>query len=428
MISSILKLTAGLLWHDRFLLPVFFGLLASALLFQEFALTSSLVFTVGSLFIERVVVLFIQLILVLRWAKVFRVTKAKQRTGSAFSIIRYFLFGIGIWISIGIPLLLLPLALQSQWQLPVTVLLALGVLTALRLFFYFLPVPLGIYPFARALHISKEISSAAPWLQFKTFFLPLAWMVLLMNISLAPAPDGRSELWNTLASLAECIFWLLSCYTALAAGLLFLSESTWRELGFDPYRKERLASIEIRAPKGLQQLAEVKFTSLVLSLGILLSIGNHMRFLTTMPAAKIRELKIENDVKNVDLDMTLTDEQFHFRGFTPYGLYLAGESGIPVSKAIASVKIDGKDEGYFGSFQEKGEKIRLEISYEVDRSPEDLKKLEDLWLWYNNVKLIHLTPYLHTETNSASDIPDRPRNPHEHKGYQPDPHIQLNPA
>jgi len=277
------------------------------------------------------------------------------------------------------------------------------IVLVLQYFFYFAVIGLVGGNWATILAKTRAITqrdSIAPW---RCFMGPLGLTALVVAILSAPYPDGRSIAWSTLASAAESIFWLLSSYTGLAICLVLIDDPTWRHAGLDPYRAERIQTLEVQGSRGLAKILSPRFGVKLFLLATIVFVGNTFRQMTAPPTPNITIQKIHVADKRVQITVLVQDATYEFRGFRPGAFSLASNTGYPVSTGLLRAATSSSDDSVLLQFPATREPIVLYLEFVTERSAHDLMALEDLWLWYQLHPFIHLTPEMFNRLNDPLD-------------------------
>lgn len=380
----------GMLKSDRFVLLPLLALLCVAVFFDSAFEPTDLVPTWSVIILERFSQLTVFSIVVYRWRKRLELTG-----GPHIHFLRSFwqtlLVGFVLWSGLLLPLLALSYSDDQILMLVATFVATIALVLTLRLFFYYVVIGfLGgtlrqVVPSSRALTL-KEFSGP-----IRSLVGPLAITALLVSLASMPYPDGRSLFWTTLASASESVFWLLSTYTGLAFALLLIDDSSWRSAGLDPYRLQRLQTLELQGRTKAARLLSVPVGIKILLLALLVFLGNVTRQITQPPAATVTLDKLQIDDRVVRVSLKIADPEFKYRGFRPIAFNLAGETGLPVATGLSKASLSPTDDKKLSSLDPVSTPLTLYLEFPVNRSRDDLILLEDLWIWYQMKPLIHLS-------------------------------------
>jgi hypothetical protein len=374
-------ITIGYLRDDRWLLFPLFCLLSISELFELSGHLDSETKMWSALVVDRVLQLGVATIVARRWRG--RVSAA-EGTSPRFlpALLKNLTIGIALWAAIMMPLVIMSRASDSLSFLIGAAATTTALVVSLHFFFYSSVAGLLGGSLQSILQRARMITHAHPSSAFKAFIGPFALAVLVVGLLSAPYPDGRSALWTALASLGENVFWLLSCYTAMAFTMTLLQDSDWRAGGLDPYRRERLETLELKGRGYTSRLLTPKTSAKILFLAGLVLLGNLAREFTIAPGPKISLKGVQVADKEVRVELELRDPVYHFRGFKPSGFTLASESGYPVATGILRVSTNAAADEIIRTLPESSGTQTLYITFSSERSKKDLEALENLWLWY----------------------------------------------
>ena len=114
-----------------------------------------------------------------------------------------------------------------------------------------------------------------------------------------------------------------------------------------------------------------------------------MRMTELPPAPELSVIGLEIKGKELTVQLHAKDEQYRFRGFRPIFFALAGEKRSVVSKSPTEVTMREADGDVKLQVPARDE-AHLELRFSTPRAGEELKLLEDLYLWYKNVRVFKL--------------------------------------
>ena len=383
--SEIVRLTSGFIGSE----PLFFllmTLLASlcgviGIIRPELLVSHS----VPMMLMVRSIQLIVLFLITDRW----NTRLSIQRTQRSFGAwIGYILIGIGMWGAVMAPLLGLTLVESVSFLL--FFLLGMGCYLSLQYYFYQIPFLFGSQGIRNSLSISREIFQSDKLMPLKIMGSASGITVLLYAIALAPFPDGRNVALSAIAQVASGLFWVLTSYLSLSAGCMLLSDRYWHEWKLDPYRISRFETLSKHGSSVIKEILSPKGAFVAFGLGTMCLLANFFRGLDMPPPASIALESVESHDVVVTVKLKLTDEKYHFRGTYPMNFALAGESRAVISPLPDSIKEtnSGTDQRFL--IPGKETQIQLTLTFKADRSGEELKALEDLYLWYRNVKLDHV--------------------------------------
>jgi len=384
-------IAAGFLWEDRsILLPLLLILTvpgAMALLYEPLSTQYPILIGIT----KRIVDLSVLLFVCHRWIDRLQVEGHSLNTDTIF---RFLSAGLGMWLLFEVPLL----GIQAQFS-PTLTLLAIflfipATIVALRYFFYFFPIVLQIDKVTEILAVTRSYTMQNRFLAVKALLAPLAIMMFLVALTLAISPDERESYVTWLKVASTESFWLLSTYLAVAFGFTNLKAAEWSTYGFKPEREELLKGLESYGPQWIGKILKPKNGVKIILLSLLIGVGNQVRLFNTPPSVTFNVQSIEIEGSTIRLTIDLTDEEFHFSGFTPFGLTLAGEKGQSIVQPLRSpqkVFVDGVPVSWTDLVVSKDTiNLTLTVEFTTNRTSDSLKKLEDLHLWYWNARIVWL--------------------------------------
>jgi hypothetical protein len=383
-------IAAGLLKNDVFIvLPAFIILALSALI--PGLLEGSGGAYVGALMLfDRFLQLSIMSLIVLRWRKRFEHTK-KPSQGTSRVCLRLILVGFIVWGALTFPILgatLTPLPWLASLCLLV---FFLALFWIFRFYFYFATFGLLTGSVRELAAATLALSRRNPGAALRSLIAPLAVTALVWGLLLYPSPDGRSIFWSTMTSTALGIFWILATYTGIAYALVLIDESAWRGSGLDPYRKERLRTLETQgrsshfnwlAPRNGAKIFMVAMCVVALSL---------FQGLQAAPAPHITVQGCEAQNHGVSVVLELTDVQYKFRGFNPYAFSLRSQTGFDISTGVARVFYEPGGDEVTGPLPSEPNPVKLRVNFKSNKTQEALAALDNVYLWYNLKPLFPVT-------------------------------------
>lgn len=310
--------------------------------------------------------------------------------------------GSALWMLFMVPLAAQFAPVPEVLKLALLVLLIPAVMINLRLFFFFVPLLLGQRPSREASDFARTYTAHDPYLALKIILGPAALSLLITNLISSFSPDERSIVVNTLVDLSAGIFWLLTTYVATAHAFLQMPEAAWHANGLDPYRQARLTTLSMRGAAWFAKILSPKKTLALVLLSVLIWSGNFLRLSEMPPAPALVVDALDTQGHSLAITLSAKDGTYHFRGFRPIFFALAGPQRGIVSKWPERVALAGSAQDVrLGLPPSDAATLRLEFT--TERSAEDLVKLEDLYLWYRNVKLqkLDMTKARITETKQS---------------------------
>lgn len=290
------------------------------------------------------------------------------------------------------PLNMFALTLNSGVEVLFLALFVAGCLWCLRVLFYFATVSVFGMGVRQGLAASTEVARRNPMMALKSLVSPTAFTVLFVGLSLVPAPDGRSIVWTTIASIAEGVFWIGSTYTALGCALASFDDQTWRVAGLDPYRTERLSTLQTQGGARLGRLLAPRAGIVTLVIGLMFVMGNLGRQLTLPPSAVVSLESVNIADRTIQLKLNVQDHEYHFRGFNISAFSIASKTGFAQSEKLlsASLRPDGA-ETLSEIPTNSGDPRSVYLTFATNKSAEALRAADNLWLWYKAVPLIPIS-------------------------------------
>jgi hypothetical protein len=223
-----------------------------------------------------------------------------------------------------------------------------------------------------------------------------------------PSPSGRSLLWMSFASSAECVFWILSTYTALGYALTAFGDGEWRAAGLTPYRSERLSTLQAQGGARLARCLSPRFGFGVMLLALALMITNLGRQLSEPPAARVAIKKVEVSDYSIKIELEVEDRQYMFRGFHPVAFSVKTQTGFAAVNSLTSAALTPEGSGFLGSLISKdGSPQSLFLTFSSGKTAAALKGLDNLWLWYQARPLLAISPQLLQAESKPNQVVER---------------------
>jgi hypothetical protein len=382
-------IAAGLLRNDiPVLIPLLLVLALSSVLQglyvpQGWAELSSL------MSLDRLLQLGVVSFIVLRWRR--KLEHIKGKLGSPLvAVMRIVLAGFVVWGVLTLPVVGASLSATSWAPSLFIFVFFIGVFWTFRFYFYFAAFGLLGGTLRDVCAETLSLGRKDPMAAVRSLVAPIAVTALVVGMLSYPSPDGRSLFWATASSAAEGIFWILATYTGLAFALVLIDDSSWRTAGLDPYRRERLRTLEAQGRTSRFNWLSPRSGVKVFLVALCIIIGNLIQGFSVSPAADIKVEKWEAQNHGVSLVLELSDTQHHFRGFNPYAFSLKSQTGFPVSSGIAKVSLSPGGEQLSGVLPMAPGPIKLYIEFLSNKTEESLKTLDNMYLWYNLKALLPL--------------------------------------
>ena len=375
-------IAAGLLFNDApFLIPLM-ALLAMSALCQGLLMPTTLSGGFGLLTFDRVLQLVVMCFGVVRWRHRFHHSGGPVvRTVPA--VARIIAVGFLMWGAVTIPSLGATFAASGAFVAPLLFLFFIGTFFVFRLYFYYVVYGLLGGTLRDGLKAAGNLSRREPSAAVRSMIAPLAVTMLVVGLCSIPSPDGRSLVWSTASSAAEGLFWLLSTYTGLAFALVLIDESEWRAAGLDPYRRERLKTLEAQGKASrflwLSPRAGVK----IFIVALLVVVSNLVQALQAPPSAQVVVEKCVASDHRISVEVSVTDQEHHFRGFNPMAFTIKTETGHVVSTHLLKVSLSPEGEPLQGPLPDAPGPLTLYLQFRSNKNGDVLSSLDNMWLWYN---------------------------------------------
>ena len=263
---------------------------------------------------------------------------------------------------------------------------------ALALFYY------GYFYFAPMLYGTGRNSSAALSLALvrsarttplRTIIPILAISALLGGLVGLFSPDGREPFYNVGLAVASAIADVIGLYLAASYGAWLMGRmpenSAVSELQFK--------GAEAESTNASGDLLTLKTSSILLIAGLALNLGNFGQSASMEPAARITLKAAKVEESKVILDLVLLDEKYKLRGVQPMAFTLAGPNRGSISSPPELLSINDAplaNPNFRFQMPRTADALSIRLNFLTTRSAEDLKEIQDLHLWYKNVKLFKL--------------------------------------
>jgi hypothetical protein len=121
-------------------------------------------------------------------------------------------------------------------------------------------------------------------------------------------------------------------------------------------------------------------------------LGNLARQLTQPPAAivSIDSMKIAD--RTIQVELTVSDHQYHFRGFNLAAFSIASKTGFAQSRRLLSASLKPEGGEILGAMPtSSGDPRKVYLTFATNKSAESLRSADNLWLWYKAVPLLPLS-------------------------------------
>jgi hypothetical protein len=209
----------------------------------------------------------------------------------------------------------------------------------------------------------------------------------------------------TIASSAECVFWILSTYTALGYALTVFGESEWREAGLTPYRHERLTTIQKQGGAQLPIYLRPKAGVVMCLLAFICMGANLGRQLNDPPAARVVVKSVSVADYLIKVELEVEDHTYKFRGFHPVAFSIKTKTGFTVANSLTTVSLTPDGAGVVAALPSGDGSLRsLYLTFSTGKTAAALKGLDNIWLWYQFRPLVAITPEM-LESQQAQKLP-----------------------
>lgn len=385
------KIAAGLIRNDATLFiplllvlafPTFLGLYASSI---------GVSWWTGLMVFDRLVQIGVVTYIALRWRRKLAANK-RANVAPIVTASRVAAVSLASSFVMLMPLNMFALTLNSGLEFLFLALFFVGCVWCLRVLFYFTTVSVFGMEVRQGLAASTEVARRNPMMALKSLVSPTAFTVLFVGLSLVPAPDGRSIVWTTIASIMEGVFWIGSTYTALGCALAFFDDQAWRAAGLDPYRSERLSTLQTQGGAKFGRLLAPRAGIVTLVIGLMFVMGNLARQLTLPPSAVVSLESVNIGDRTIQLKLNVEDHEYHFRGFNITAFSIASKTGFTQSEKLlsASLRPDGA-ETLSEIPTNSGDPRSVYLTFATNKSAEALRAADNLWLWYKAVPLMPIS-------------------------------------
>jgi hypothetical protein len=339
--------------------------------------------------LDRLLQLSVVSFIVLRWRRKLAYNKGKL-SSPLVAVMRIVGGGFVVWGALTLPVVGASLSATSWGPSLFIFIFFIGVFWSFRFYFYFAVFGLLGGTLRDACAATVSLGRKDPMAAVRSLVAPIAITALVVGLLSYPSPDGRSLFWATASSAAEGIFWIVATYTGLASALILIDESAWRIAGLDPYRRERLRTLEAQGRSSRFNWLSPRSGIKIFLVALCIIIGNLVQGFSVAPAAEIKVEKWDAHNHGVSLVLELSDAHYHFRGFNPYAFSLKSQTGFPVSAGIAKISLTPGGEQLTGALSLETGPIRLYVEFISNKTEDSLKSMDNIYLWYNLKALLPL--------------------------------------
>lgn len=391
------KIAAGLIYNDMSVVLGCLVFLSVPTIVFAFGPVSDLLPNFSVLFLDRMCQMGAIAFIGLRW-------RGRLQFGKGVSAIGIYLrllaWGLTSALLIGVPLVGLFGSGNAEIAVLFLVLLIVGLVWSVRTYFYCSLVPLLGLGVMSGISRAVEVAKRQKWSVAQALLSPLAVTVLLVALASVPFPDGRSLPWLVVASCLEGTFWILSAYTSLGYCLVLLHESEWQRAGLHHYRRERLATLQTQGRDALARWLRPRSGFATLCIALCVIAGNIARQLQQPPACSVAIKQVRFDDYLINVDLSVEDPTYQFRGFIPAAFSVASKTGFSQSQGLvaATDKPDTREILATLSDGSPGPRV-LHLSFRSGKTASALQGADNLWLWY---KLVPLMPLQVSDTPAHS--------------------------
>jgi hypothetical protein len=397
------RIASGLLWNDRKILIPCLIVLSLSTGMQLLGVPLGLPLDFGALALERILQIAVVTFIGLRWHRLLLSHKVRSQVGLSV-LLRLALIAFTVSFIITTPAIGIVSSPNATIATIFLLLLILGCAWALRVYFYFAAVSIYGLGVRSGIGRAVEVSRRRPFAALQSLVAPFGLTLLVVSLSLAPAPDGRSLVWITVASCAENLFWILSTYTGLGYALVLFDDHDWRSAGLDHYRTERLLTLQSQGSQKIARLLSPRQGLLTLMVALCIAGGNLVRQLQQPPTVHIAVTRVWTSDYLIKVEVALEDSEYHFRGFNPAAFSIASKTGFSQSQELlaASRTPDGKD--ILGAVEfnpadpAAGERQVIFLTFRSSKTADALRALDNMWLWYKLTPLVPISPNLLKES------------------------------
>ena len=376
-------IAAGMLRNDIPLLLPALGVLALASIAQSLSSPSSFIEIGGVVLLDRVIQLVVISAVVLRWRRKLEHVKGSL-VNPFLAALRIIAAGLVVWGALTLPMVGASFASLS-WASPFFIFLFFcAVFWSFRFYFYFATFGLLGGTLRDSCGAAIDLGRREPLAAVRSLIAPVAVTALVVGLLWYPAPDGRSLFWATAASAAEGLFWVLSTYTGLALALVCIDESVWRAAGLDPYRHQRLRTLEAQGRASRFNWLSPRSGVRIFVVALCVIIGALVQGFSVEPAASIKVESYQVRDRGISVVLDLSDPVYKFRGFNPYAFSLATQTGMEVVSArIEKVSLTPDGDFLRGTFPSQAGPVKLYLAFKSHKTDEALRGMDNLYLWYN---------------------------------------------
>lgn len=255
-------------------------------------------------------------------------------------------------------------------------------------YFYFAPI-LWCQGSNARLRVSFAIVKAFPAAPLRVMIPATAISTLLGGLVGLLSPDGREPFYNAGLAVASSLGDTAGFFLAAAYGAWYVSKIP----GSTAPTETQFTGSELESTNPTGDMMSLKTASILLLAGIALNFGNFGQSAGMEPATRITLINSTIEGSDVVLELKLADERYLLRGFQPIALALAGPNRGAISLPPELQSFNGEassNQNLRFQLPRSDEPVSIKLRFKTSRSSSDLAAIEDLHLWYKNVKLFKL--------------------------------------
>jgi hypothetical protein len=172
--------------------------------------------------------------------------------------------------------------------------------------------------------------------------------------------------------------------------MVLIDEREWRNAGLDPYRIDRLLTVQAQGRTVRGNILSPSSGLKILALALLVVLANISQALNLSPAAKVEVLKVKPRDHGLSIVVKVEDPDHRLRGFNPLAFSVATQTGYPISTELEEVAWYPRGERFNGFMPESIDAVSFALDFRSNKTEEVLHSLDNMWLWYNLKPLVPL--------------------------------------
>lgn len=367
------RYAAGLLWRDRHLLFLFAGLLATPGLIRVLIGPHDQFLSAFASLLTEGIRLGLLLYLTMR------ILNKKWSTSDHPSWEHYrqvLTYGGLIWC-----ISMFPYVVHLSSILAQAIISLVCFLSGLFLLFFFVPIARGRTRFLEILHETFDFATFDPLMPIRVLLMPYAAMLFLTSVFSEPFPGTythfMSELFHGLGGL-------LSSYLAVAFGLMFLKF----QHNIPEIDQEDVQSVQNQAPKWMAETLHMN-NGLICAVLALIVWTNNVHTLYSLPKSTMMQItSVAQHRDTLTVSLEVHDRDFRYSRFHPMLFSLASEKQTSLARFPARMRVNGEllepDQAVNSMIasNELTKPIHISLDFDVRARAEDIKYLDDIYLWY----------------------------------------------